>query len=242
MQDSFSYKTDRSGYVVQVEAKSEGSSQVAFVPVKVKIENEDEPPIFLKDSYEVTTKENVAKGTKLLLNDKSGFRFSVDDKPLADFDCTLEDITAVEILDHFQVERMNSECQLIVIKNFVQLPDREFNFKVRITNVKQRNFFGSASVTVKITDTDDYSPEFAQSSYWVSVPSTTPTGTSLLQVVATDRDTQGSGDIVFKLEKDQSRFVHPFSANGIKIKQLVIFFFSLETMKEKTVSMNSGFQ
>ena len=208
MQGSFNYKFDR-GYIVEVEAMSESSSQVAknAVPVKVTVENKDEPPIFQKDSYEVTTPENVAKETKILVKNTEGFRFSTDDKPLADFDCTLEDITAVEILDHFQVERMNSECQLIAIKNFTQVPDREFRFKVRVTNVKQRNFFGSASVTVKITDTNDYPPEFEQSDYWASVPSSTPKGTSLLQIVATDRDTQDSGGIVLQLEEDQSRFV-----------------------------------
>ena len=226
MQNSFNYKFDR-GYVVQVEAKSDSSPQLAHVPVKVTIENTDEPPVFLKDTYEVTTQENVAKGTKLLLDDKAGFRFSADDKLVSDFDCTLKDITAVEILDHFQVERMNSECQLIVIKNFVQLPDREFNFKVRITNVKQRNFFGSASVTVKIADTDDYSPEFAQSSYWVSVPSTTPTGTSLLQVLATDRDTQSGRDIVLRLEKDQSRFVCFFPSSSFFSKYNLLYVLQL---------------
>ena len=207
MKDTFYYKFDQGGYVVEVGAQSEGSSQIDYVPVTVKIENEDEPPIFQKDSYEVTTPENVAKGTKILVKNTEGFRFSTDDKPLADFDCTLEDITAVEILDHFQVERMNSECQLIAIKNFTQVPDREFKFKVRVTNVKQRNFFGSASVTVKITDTNDYPPEFKQADYWVSVPSSTPKGTSLLRIVATDRDTQGSEGIVLELEDDNSRFV-----------------------------------
>ena len=208
MQGSFNYKFDR-GYIVEVEAMSESSSQVAknAVPVKVTVENKDEPPIFQKVSYEVTAPENVAKETKILVKNSEGFRFSTDGKSLADFDCTLEDITAVKILDHFQVERMNSECQLIAIKNYTQVPDREFRFKVRVTNVKQRNFFGSASVTVKITDTNDYPPEFKQSDYWVSVPSSTPKGASLLRIVATDRDTQGSEGIVLELEDDNSRFV-----------------------------------
>lgn len=211
MLDSFDYKFDR-GYVVQVEAKSDSSPQVAFAAVTVSIENEDGPPIFLKDSYEITTQENVAAGTKLFVDATDGFRFLTDEKPVSDFDCTLEDITAVEILDHFQVERMNSECQLLVIKNFVQVPNREFKFQVRVTNVKQLNLFGSAAVTVKITDTNDYPPEFSQSSYWVTAPTATPTGTSLLTVVATDRDTQGSADVVLELlsegaPEDLSRFV-----------------------------------
>ena len=64
MKDTFYYKFDQGGYVVEVGAQSEGSSQIDYVPVTVKIENEDEPPIFQKDSYEVTTPENVAKGNQ----------------------------------------------------------------------------------------------------------------------------------------------------------------------------------
>ena len=208
---SFNYMLEK-GYNIRVQAKSESSLKAALTTVKVTIENEDGPPIFRQNSYGITTQENVAAGTKLLVDNTDGFRFLTDGKTVADFDCTLEDITEVEILDHFRVERMNSECQLHVIKNFVQLPDREFKFQVRVTNIKQRNLFGSATVTVKITDTNDHPPEFSQSSYWVTVPTTTPTGTSLLQVVASDRDTQGSAGIVLELlsggaPEDLNRFV-----------------------------------
>ena len=236
--DSFSYVFER-GYVVQVEAKSDGSPQVASAAVKVTIENEDGPPMFQKNSYEIRTQENVATGTKLLVDNTDGFRFLTDGKPVADFDCTLADITKVEILDHFRVERMNSECQLHVIKNFVQLPDREFKFQVRVTNIKQRNLFGSATVTVKITDTNDYPPEFSQSSYWVTVPTTTPTGTSLLQVVASDRDTQGSAGIVLELlsegaSEDLSRFVLVHIVTESKYTASKIFQKNYATVERRT--------
>lgn len=214
MTDSFHYVSER-GFVVQVEAKSESSSQVALASVRVAIENDDGPPTFLKKSFVVTTQENVAVGTKLLVNGNGGFLFSTDENPVSDFECTLEDITTVAIISHFKVERTNSECQLEVIKNFVQIPDREFNFDVRVTNVKQRNLFGSARVAVKISETNDFPPKFDQSSYWVSVPTSTPTGTSLVQVSAFDPDTQGRSDIVFDLlsegaPDDLSRLVKGF--------------------------------
>ena len=209
VKDSFDYMLERAGFVVQVEAKSDSSSQKALAKVKLTIENADEPPSFQKSSYEITTQESVAAGTKLLDGNTDGFRFSTDEKPVSDFDCTLEQITTEEILDHFRVERVNSECQLEVIKNFIRLFHREFKFEVRVTNTKQRNSFGSAAVTVKVTDTNDFSPEFVQSSYWVTVPTTTPTGSSLLEVVVTDRDTKGNAGIVLELEgapEDRNRF------------------------------------
>ncbi|XP_068670922.1 protocadherin-like protein [Montipora foliosa] len=209
--DSFNYMSER-GFVVQVEARSESSSQVALASVSVNIKNDDGPPAFLTKSYDITTLENVAVGTKLLVDDNGGFRFSTDGKPSTDFDCTLEDITKVQIIDHFKVERANSECQLQVIKTFVETPTREYKFDVRVTNVKQRNLFATAAVTVKITDTNDFPPEFVQSSYWVTVPTTTPSGTSLLQVIALDRDNEGNPDIVLDLlsegaQDDLSRLV-----------------------------------
>ena len=211
MKVSFNYMFEK-GYDVQVEARSKSSTKTALAEVKVAIGNDDGPPTFRKNSYEITSQENVAAGTKLLVSNTDGFRFLPDGKHVADFECTLEDITKVEILDHFKVERMNSECQLYVIKNFVQLPAREFKFQVRVTNIRERNLFGSTTVTVKITDTNDYPPEFSQSSYWVTVPTTTSTGTSFLQVVASDRDTHGSAGVILELlsegaPEDLNRFV-----------------------------------
>lgn len=201
---SFDYKLERSGYQFQAVARSESSPQTSTASVTVLITNEDGPPVFTKKNYEVTTQENVASGTRLLVSDEngdqSGFRFSVEeDRSASDFECTLDDIKTVDIINHFQVFRVGSECQLQVIKNFIQLPSRQFNFQVRVANVIQRNLFGTAGVTVKVTDTNDFPPEFTQSSYWVSVASDTHSGTSLLQVTATDRDTPGKTDFVYEL-------------------------------------------
>lgn len=171
----------------------------------VLITNKDGPPIFTKKNYDVTTVENVASGTVLLASGDSGgngaFRFSVEeDKSSSDFECTLDDIRTTVILDHFRVSRVGWECQLTVIKNFILLSTREFKFQVRVTNILQRNLFGVAGVTVKVTDNDDYLPEFTQSSYWVSVASDTPSGTSLLQITATDKDIPGKNDFVYDLQ------------------------------------------
>ncbi|XP_078377713.1 protocadherin-like protein [Oculina patagonica] len=201
---SFDYKLERSGYQFQAVAQSESSPQTSTASITVLITNENGPPVFTKNNYEVTTQENVASGTRLLVSDengdKSGFRFSVEeDSSASDFECTLDDIKNVDVLDHFQVLRVGSECQLQVIKNFIQLPSQQFEFQVRVTNVIQRNLFGNAGVAVKVTDTNDFAPEFTQSSYWVSVASDTHSGTSLAQVTATDRDTPGKADFVYEL-------------------------------------------
>ena len=206
MLDSFNYRFEK-GYVIQVEAKSESSPKTSFASVTASITNEDGPPVFTKSKYEVTIPENVDFGTKLLV-DGDGFRFSTDDKPTSDFECTLDDVTTVEILNHFQVDRVGSECQVKVIRNFVEITSREFTFQVRVTYIKQRNLFGKAGVTVEVTDTNDYAPEFTQSSYWVSVGSDTDPGTSLVQVTVVDRDTPGKTEFVLQLlPEGDSRFV-----------------------------------
>ena len=213
---SFDYRLERSGYRFQVEAKSK-SSQSSTASVTVRITNEDGPPVFLKKSYEVTTQENVDLGTRLLVSNndgKSGFGFSLveEGRSESDFECTLDDIKTADVIDHFKVFRVGSECQLEAIKNFIQSPSRQFKFKVRVIHVRQANLFGTADVTVKVTDTNDFPPEFTQSSYWVSVASDTDSGTSLLQVTATDRDTPGKTDFVYEFLSegapgDRSRLV-----------------------------------
>ena len=189
-----------------MQAKGGSSPQTSTASVTVRITNEVGPPVFKQENYEVTTQENVASGTRLLVSDnggQSGFRFSIEEgKSAGDFQCTLDDIKSTDVLDHFQVFRVDSECQLAVIKNFIQLPSREFQFQVRVSDIIKRNLFGTAGVTVKVTDTNDFPPEFTQSSYWVSVTSDTRSETSLLKVTATDRDTPGRTDFVFELLSD----------------------------------------
>ena len=195
--DSFDYRTEK-GYVLTVVAKGESSSKTSSTTVTLSITNDDGPPVFVKKSYEVVTQENVNVGTALLVAG-DGFRFSTDGRPATDFVCSLDDITSREILDHFQVDRIGYECHVKVIKNFVQVSNREFTFQVRVTDINQRNLFDKAGVTVKVTDTNDYAPEFTQSSYWVSIASDTSLGTSLVQVTVFDRDTPGKTEFVLEL-------------------------------------------
>ena len=204
-QKSFNFKFERSGYRFQVEAKDESSPKASTASVTVLITNEDGPPIFTKKNYDVTTVENVASGTILLasgdIDGKGAFRFSVEeDKSSSDFECTLDDIKTTDVLDHFRVSRVGWECQLKAIKNFRQLSTREFKFQVRVASISQRNLYGTAGVTVKVTDTDDHLPEFTQSSYWASVASNTDSGTILLQVTATDKDNPRKIDFVYELQ------------------------------------------
>ena len=212
MTDSFNYKLER-GYVVQVEAKSESSSRSALATVRVQIENGNESPKFTENSYHLSIRRNIKAGSKLLTEDNKGFAFFTDDKPADEFECTLEEITVAEILDHFKVERVSSECQLIALQNFNQLRTRwEFSFEVRVTDTNKRNFFGKADVTVRVDETNDFAPEFGQSSYWVSVPSNTQSGTRIVQVSATDQDNPERSDFAFELlleegpQEDLSRF------------------------------------
>ena len=217
--------------MVTVEAKSQSSPKTSSTKVTVLIKNTDGPPVFItkKADYKVTTPENVASGTALYVDGtSSGFRFSTDGKAISDFECTLDSITTVAILDHFRVDRVDSECQLKVIKNFVQISSREFKFQVRVTNIRQRNLFGTKGVTVQVTDTNDYPPEFTQSSYWVSVPSDTPSGTSLMQVTAIDRDAPGKTDFVLQLlsdgaPEDLSRFVPHRSISDFSLQNQYSF-------------------
>ena len=194
---SFDHRTEK-GYVLSIVAESESSSKTSSASVTVSITNENGPPNFVKKSYEVETQEDVEFGTTLLI-DGDGFRFTTDSRPANDFECSLDDITSTQILDHFQVNRIGYECQVKVIRDFVQISNREFTFQVRVTDIKQRNLIGKAGVTVKITDTNDYAPEFTQSSYWVSVASDTSQGTSLVQVTVFDRDTPGKTEFVLEL-------------------------------------------
>ena len=61
-------------------------------------------------------------------------------------------------------------------------------------------------IQVKITDTNDHSPVFDHVDYTASVEESSAIGKRVIQVYATDRDTQLNGDIVYQLKRDPSGF------------------------------------
>ncbi|XP_067849588.1 protocadherin Fat 4 [Heptranchias perlo] len=69
--------------------------------------------------------------------------------------------------------------------------------------------FGYLQVNVTVQDTNDNSPSFSQSHYQTSVYENVATGSSVLQVTATDLDDGTNGDVVYSLDEGTPFQIEP---------------------------------
>lgn len=207
---SFDYELVSGGqYPVQVQASS-GPNQVASADVTVKVTDAKDPPQFSAAEFSVVINEQTSSGSTISLrkpDGSGGLVISDEDTSKSQFDCTIENIQTIDIVDHFRVTNDNGECKLITQRSFNHFDTPKFTFEVRATDKNYRNMYASAKVEVIIQDTNNHAPQFSQKSYWASVSSNFPVRNSILKVIATDKDAGSFGEITYELldSEDRSR-------------------------------------
>ncbi|XP_061090094.1 protocadherin alpha-C2-like [Conger conger] len=87
---------------------------------------------------------------------------------------------------------------------------------------------GTASIIVRVLDTNDNAPQFDQQVYTVNMTENSPIGTLLLKLNATDLDEGSNAEIVYSFtlytsEKTQERFILNSDTGEIKVKDIIDF-------------------
>ena len=91
----------------------------------------------------------------------------------------------------------------------------EYIFYVELYNVTNTTMvFDSTPVVVKILDINDNTPAFSEESYKTSIPHSTSSGTSILSVLATDKDSGSNSEILYSLSSSTLGF-HVDSVTGV---------------------------
>jgi len=188
-------------YNLRIEAKSGSSSEVASVPVSIKVTDSPDPPQFSQSSYTVSVAEstgigNTVPSTNFIINDR--------DTSSEQFDCSLENIESPKVIEHFRTVQSGGECRLVIKKKLDSYYTKEFKFDIQATDQNFRHMYARASVVVKVDDENDHSPVFSKTSYWVSVPSSPSTGSDLVELLAIDRDTGVNGEVRYELVTNQA--------------------------------------
>ena len=162
-----------------------------LVPIVVTLEDvNDNAPVFPQSSYTAHISENRPVGSTVDIDNAdrveavdadSGIRgrlFYTLAGPAADF-FTIRD-GDIESLVTFDRE-MNDSFDLIVIATDMGSPAMSAN----------------TTVQIRITDQNDNSPVFLESAYSIDVLESTPIGTPIFTVAATDADSGANGEIGF---------------------------------------------
>ena len=115
--------------------------------------------------------------------------------------------------DVFRMETIPNKGYQIVLQGKVDREERA-SYNVTVVCVDQGNppLNGSASVTVKVEDTNDNTPVFSQRKYQRTIKEGRKNGEYVLQVSATDEDIGMNGAILYDIDPDYLRY---FSINRV---------------------------
>lgn len=167
----------------------------AFVSIKVTDINDNQPTInviYLSDDATPKISESAQPGEFVA-------RISVND-PDSKTEYSNVNVTLTGGDGHFGLTTRDNIIYLVI----VSLPlDREmqpnYTLKVLATDTGTPPRHASRVINLKVTDINDNAPEFDRSVYYANVMEVSDPGTSVIQVLATDRDEGNNSAITYSL-------------------------------------------
>lgn len=167
----------------------------AFISIKVTDVNDNQPSInliFLSDDATPKISEGAESGEFVA-------RISVND-PDSKNEYSNVNVTLNGGNGHFGLTKQDSIIYLVI----VSLPlDREMqsNYTLGVVATDQGSppLHAFTTFNLQVTDVNDNAPEFAQSQYYANVVEIAEPGTSVFQVMATDKDEGANSEIKYSL-------------------------------------------
>uniref|UniRef100_A0A673ZJU0 Protocadherin-related 15b n=1 Tax=Salmo trutta TaxID=8032 RepID=A0A673ZJU0_SALTR len=174
---------------------------------------DDNSPVFSQPSYTVNLPENSPKNTVIL-------QFTVSAKD-ADLDSNITfRIRTQEARQLFAVNPVTGELSVLQTLDFETLAasDHTYTFVVEALDNEESMPPGLATVTVKITDMNDYSPVFSQVVYRGMVAPNAVKGTVVATVQAEDLDPPGTpaSHVRYRLDLDED----PYSGSIFDVDEI----------------------
>ena len=167
-------------------------SSVAELVVSVTNVN-DNPPVFVQDSYTFNVIENMQLSEQLVASDPDGDQVEYFISPGTGFvvDSFTGQLTSATELD-FETQ---NEYSLVV-------------------GARDGVFESTVNVVITVLDANDLRPVFTEQSYSVAIRENTPMGTSFLQVEAQDGDTGSNADVVYSIESGNDNGTFSIDSSG----------------------------
>uniref|UniRef100_A0A8C7U065 Protocadherin-related 15a n=1 Tax=Oncorhynchus mykiss TaxID=8022 RepID=A0A8C7U065_ONCMY len=176
------------------------------------IDIDDNSPEFSQKTYVVNVPENSPVDTVLL-------RFSAVDADL--FSNVTYRIKSAEDMKLFSVNPISGELSVLQTLDFEDLASMGMgaNYTFQVEAVDQAGTMppGEATVTIRITDMNDFSPVFSQALYKGLVAPNAEKGTVITTVFAEDQDPPGTPAslVRYRVEDDQS----PYSGSIFDVEE-----------------------
>ncbi|XP_030067038.1 protocadherin Fat 2 [Microcaecilia unicolor] len=188
-------------------------SDVIMVVINITDVNNHEPR-FAQEHYIIEVSEDVAVGDIILT-------VSADDK-----DGPMNNQITFSLIDgdpdgHFSIHPKLGE--ICVVKHLDREEISHYSLKVRAEDNGYPVLFSDGAVNVQVSDVNDNPPTFFQLNYSLVVQEGIPVGTSILELVLTDRDSPENGPpYLFRVTSGNDEKAFQVDQNGLLVTSSVL--------------------
>ena len=164
-----------------------GPDFLELIKLSIEIQDiNDNTPTFIDASVDLSLKESASIGTRLLLptaQDTDSPRYGIQTYSLLTPSETFE----IQVTD---IEDGTSEVALVLLKSVDRETQSSYSLNLRATDGGDPAKYGSLDINIEVLDVNDNSPVFVNKTYSVTISERTPEDTIILQIRATDKDSE----------------------------------------------------
>uniref|UniRef100_A0A8D0DTW5 FAT atypical cadherin 2 n=1 Tax=Salvator merianae TaxID=96440 RepID=A0A8D0DTW5_SALMN len=203
-------------YYLSIEGTRKGSaslSDMTMVVVNITDIN-DHAPVFSQDLYIAKIREDAAVGDVVLT-------VVADDK-----DGIMNNQITYSIVEgnpsgHFFIDPKFGQIHISKHLDREEIPS--FSLVVQAMDNGQTPLFSDSSVLIQVSDVNDNPPRFFQLNYSVTVQENSPVGTSVLELVMSDRDSLENGPpYSFQITEGNERKAFQVNQDGVLVTSSIL--------------------
>ncbi|KFV61323.1 Protocadherin Fat 2, partial [Dryobates pubescens] len=203
-------------YYLSIEGTRKGSaslSDVTMVVINITDIN-DHAPEFIQDPYFVDIREDAAVGEIILT-------VSADDLDGAMNNQITYSIVEGNPLGHFAIQPRSGHISIAKHLDREEIPS--YALTIRATDNGHPPQFSDVAVSVHVSDVNDNPPRFFQLNYSVVVQENAPVGTSVLELIMSDRDSPENGPpYSFQITQGNDGKAFDVTQNGLLVTSSVL--------------------
>ncbi|XP_062443263.1 protocadherin Fat 2 [Rhea pennata] len=203
-------------YYLSIEGTRKGSaslSDVTMVVINITDIN-DHAPEFIQDPYFADIREDAAVGETILT-------VSADDLDGAMNNQITYSIVGGNPLGHFAIQPKSGQISIAKHLDREEIPS--YTLTVRATDNGHPAQFSDVALHVQVSDVNDNPPRFFQLNYSVVVQENAPVGTSVLELIMSDRDSPENGPpYSFQITQGNDGKAFDVTQNGLLVTSSIL--------------------
>ncbi|XP_047441820.1 protocadherin alpha-3-like [Mugil cephalus] len=156
----------------------------------------DNVPVFYKDDYSVTLKENALEGTEIIQVNAT----DLDDGPNGDVVYSFSNSMNQDILNLFDINPLTGQ---ITVKGLIDYEEKDvYELEIQASDKGLAPLTTEKSVIIKIADVNDNVPEIEVTSFSSFIPEDSRPGTTVALISVNDLDSGLNGKVICSIGED----------------------------------------